>query len=176
MKTIGAVGTFKARATTIIAVLMWDMWRNRTGGSPIIDFTAEMRRLPGIYPNNTEELVEWERLDPHHITPNARYLEVYHLKPNTSYQFRIWATNEVGAGDISTISARTVEPTQEKGLWKVESFNYRESFIKASMIVKTSNLVKAHGKFLIPDLILRILKDAKEFDTRIWIAAVAIGE
>lgn len=94
---------------------MWEVWRNRTGGSPIIDFTAEMRRLPGFYPNNTEEVVEWERLDPHHITPNARYLEVYHLKPNTSYQFRIWANNDVGAGEICTIGARTVEPTQEKG-------------------------------------------------------------
>lgn len=113
--TPGAVGIFRARATTIIAVLMWEMWRNRTGGSPIIDFTAEMRRLPRFYPNGSEELVEWERLDPHHITPNARYLEVYHLRPNTSYEFRIWANNEVGAGDIYTISARTIEPTQEKG-------------------------------------------------------------
>lgn len=77
-----------------------------------------MRRLPGFYPNNTEEKVEWERLDPHHITPNARQLEVYHLKPNTSYQFRIWATNDVGAGPASVITARTVEPTQEKGLDK----------------------------------------------------------
>jgi hypothetical protein len=111
----GAVGFFRARATTIIAVLMWDMWRNRTGGSPIIDFTAEMRRLPRVFPNLTEELVEWERLDPHHITPNARYLEVYHLRPNTSYQFRIWANNEVGAGEMYTVNARTVEPTQEKG-------------------------------------------------------------
>jgi len=58
----GAVGAFRARATTIIAVLIWEVWRNRTGGSPIIDFTAEMRRLPGVYPNYTEELVEWERL------------------------------------------------------------------------------------------------------------------
>lgn len=48
-------------------------------------------------------------------TPNARYLEVYHLKPNTSYEFRIWATNEVGAGEMCTISARTIEPVQEKG-------------------------------------------------------------
>lgn len=111
----GAVGTFRARATTIIAVLIWEAWRNRTGGSPIIDYTAEMRRLPGFYRNHTEERVEWERLDPHHITPNARQLEVYHLTPNTSYQFRIWATNEVGPGEVSTITARTVEPTQEKG-------------------------------------------------------------
>lgn len=103
------------RATTIIAVISWDIWRNRTGGSPIIDFTAEMRRLPGTYPDNSEELVEWEKLDPHHITPNARQLEIYHLKPNTSYQFRIWATNEAGAGEIAMINARTVEPVQEKG-------------------------------------------------------------
>lgn len=111
----GAVGTFRARATTIIAVISWEVWRNRTGGAPIIDFTAEMRREPGFYLNGTEEKVVWERLDPHHIAHNARQLEVYHLKPNTTYQFRIWATNEVGAGDMYTISARTVEPTQEKG-------------------------------------------------------------
>lgn len=96
--------------------------RSRTGGSPIIDYTAEMRRLPGVYPNNTEEKVEWERLDPHHITPNARQLEVYHLKPNTSYQFRIFATNDVGSGPYSVITARTVEPTQEKGLDKFLGF------------------------------------------------------
>lgn len=30
--------------------------------------------------------------------------------------------------------------------------------------------------FPVSDLILRILEDAKEFDTRIWIAAVAIGK
>lgn len=75
-----------------------------------------MRRLPRIWPDESEETVEWEQLDPRHITPNARQLEVYHLKPNTSYQFRMWATNEAGAGEISTITARTVEPTQEKGL------------------------------------------------------------
>jgi hypothetical protein len=48
-------------------------------------------------------------------TPNARYLEVYHLKPNTSYEFRIWATNDVGPGEMCTITARTIEPVQEKG-------------------------------------------------------------
>lgn len=117
----GAVGTFRARATTIIAVLMWEVWRNRTGGSPIIDFTAEMRRQPGFYPNGTEEIVEWERLDPHHIAHNARYLEVYHLRPNMSYEFRMWANNDVGSGAVSTITARTVEPTQEKGIRFINS-------------------------------------------------------
>ncbi|KAG5680531.1 hypothetical protein PVAND_010036 [Polypedilum vanderplanki] len=135
-----AVSSFRARATTIIAVLIWEVWRNRTGNSPITDFTAEMRRQPDIFPNNTEEEVEWTRLDPSHITPNARQLEVYHLKPNTSYQFRIWANNEVGSGEIKLTTARTKAPTEEK------------------------------------DLIMRILEDAKEFDTRIWILAVAIED
>ncbi|XP_070493479.1 contactin-1 isoform X4 [Chironomus tepperi] len=112
----GAVGSFRARATTIIAVLIWEVWRNRTGNTPIIDFTAEMRKQPEIFPNNTEENVEWQRLDPQHIAPNARQLEVYHLVPNTSYQFRIWASNEVGSGEIYTISTRTVAPVEEKDL------------------------------------------------------------
>jgi len=77
-----------------------------------------MRKQPEIFPNNTEENVEWQRLDPQHIAPNARQLEVYHLVPNTSYQFRIWASNEVGSGEMYTIGARTVAPTEEKGLEK----------------------------------------------------------
>lgn len=42
-----------------------------------------MRKQPEVYQNSSGVYVEdvkWERLDPHHITPNARQLEVYHLK------------------------------------------------------------------------------------------------
>lgn len=58
------------------------VWRNQSGNSPVIDFTAEMRLQPDIYPNGTEEEVKWERLDPNHIAGSARQLEVYHLKVN----------------------------------------------------------------------------------------------
>lgn len=112
----GAVSSFRVRASTIIAVLIWEIFKNRTGGYPIIDFTAEMRKVPDYYYNNTEEDLKWEKLEPHHITPNARYLEVFHLLPNTSYQFRIWANNELGAGDMYTVTSRTIAPTQEKGM------------------------------------------------------------
>lgn len=111
----GAVSSFRVRASTIIAVLIWEIFKNRTGGYPIIDFTAEMRKVPDYHYNNTEEDLKWEKLEPHHITPNARYLEVFHLLPNTSYQFRIWANNELGAGDMYTVTSRTIAPTQEKG-------------------------------------------------------------
>jgi len=81
-----------------------------------------MREMPSDYDSNggnmteiSDEEIAWMRLEPNHITPNARYLEVYHLKPNTSYQFRIWANNEVGAGEKFMTEARTVAPTEEKG-------------------------------------------------------------
>lgn len=43
------------------------------------------------------------------------------------------------------------------------------------LVLPTGNLNHAFTKSS-ADLILRILEDAKEFDTRIWIAAVAIGK
>lgn len=63
----GPVSKFKCRATTIIAVIIWEIWPNRTGGHPLLDFTAEMRRLADYGENETE----WMLLDPHHISPNA---------------------------------------------------------------------------------------------------------
>lgn len=79
-----------------------------------------MRETPENYEegnmtDNSEDEKAWLRVEPNHITPNARYLEVFHLKPNTSYQFRIWANNEVGAGEKLMTSATTVAPTEEKG-------------------------------------------------------------
>lgn len=49
------------------AVIIWEVWPNRTGGYPIRDFTADMRRVPDFGENETE----WQLLDPHHISPNA---------------------------------------------------------------------------------------------------------
>lgn len=37
-----------------------------------------------------------------------RYYELYHLKPNTTYEFRLWANNFLGAGEIVTTSATTL--------------------------------------------------------------------
>ncbi|XP_039444289.1 uncharacterized protein LOC120424283 isoform X2 [Culex pipiens pallens] len=130
-----AVSNFFVRASTIIAVLVWEVLPNRTGGYAIRDFTAEMRRL-----RMTEEDPEerWETIDPRHISPNARQLEIYHLIPNTTYEFRIWANNALGSGEIVTITATTTPDMEEK------------------------------------DLIRRIMVDAQNFDTRVWIAAVAV--
>lgn len=47
-----------------------------------------------------------------------RQLEIYHLIPNTTYEFRIWANNALGAGEVVTITATTLPDMEEKGrLW-----------------------------------------------------------
>uniref|UniRef100_A0A182QBW4 Ig-like domain-containing protein n=1 Tax=Anopheles farauti TaxID=69004 RepID=A0A182QBW4_9DIPT len=130
-----AVSNFYVRASTIIAVLVWEVMPNRTGGYAIRDFTAEMRKMRET--NDAPEL-PWETIDPRHISPNARQLEIYHLIPNTTYEFRIWGNNQLGAGEIVTILATTQPRMEEK------------------------------------DLVRRIMIDAKNFDTRVWIAAVGI--
>lgn len=44
-----------------------------------------------------------------------RYYEVYHLKPNTTYEFRIWANNYLGAGEIAYTMATTLSQLTDKG-------------------------------------------------------------
>ncbi|XP_050101567.1 uncharacterized protein LOC126581740 [Anopheles aquasalis] len=138
-----AVSNFYVRASTIIAVLVWEVMPNRTGGYAIRDFTAEMRRMRDPSGSDTTVATDapelpWETIDPRHISPNARQLEIYHLIPNTTYEFRIWGNNQLGAGEIVTILATTQPRMEEK------------------------------------DLVRRIMVDAKNFDTRVWIAAVGI--
>lgn len=63
-----AVSNFFVRASTIIAVLVWEVMPNRTGGYAIRDFTAEMRKLRW---SDEEDEQSWETIDPRHISPNA---------------------------------------------------------------------------------------------------------
>uniref|UniRef100_A0A182T332 Fibronectin type-III domain-containing protein n=1 Tax=Anopheles maculatus TaxID=74869 RepID=A0A182T332_9DIPT len=107
-----AVSNFYVRASTIIAVLVWEVMPNRTGGYAIRDFTAEMRKMRESI---DEPELPWETIDPRHISPNARQLEIYHLIPNTTYEFRIWGNNQLGAGEIVTILATTQPRMEEKG-------------------------------------------------------------
>lgn len=47
--------------------------------------------------------------------PLQRYYEVYHLKPNTTYEFRIWANNLLGAGEMSYTTATTLSQLSDQG-------------------------------------------------------------
>lgn len=44
-----------------------------------------------------------------------RYFEVYHLKPNTTYEFRIWANNYLGAGAMMYTTATTLSQLSDQG-------------------------------------------------------------
>ncbi|KAG5873549.1 hypothetical protein JTB14_024534 [Gonioctena quinquepunctata] len=94
------------RPSTILALLLWKVGGN--GGFPIINFTAQYRLA---YANES-----WIPISPNHITPNARQIEVYKLVPNTTYQFRIWATNQLGCGVITEVYGTTLDIYSEQEL------------------------------------------------------------
>jgi hypothetical protein len=41
---------------------------------------------------------------------------VYHLVPNTTYSFRVWATNQLGRGEIVEVEGHTHHSTEELGI------------------------------------------------------------
>ncbi|KAJ8969491.1 hypothetical protein NQ317_009213 [Molorchus minor] len=94
------------RPSTILALLLWEV--NGTGGYPIINFTAQFRLA---YTNSS-----WIPISPNHITPNSRQIEVYKLVPNTTYEFRIWATNQLGRGAIKEAHGTTLGVYKEEEL------------------------------------------------------------
>lgn len=42
-------------------------------------------------------------------------MEVYRLEPNTTYEFRIWANNQLGSGEVVTTNVTTLPETKEEG-------------------------------------------------------------
>ncbi|XP_044586278.1 protein turtle homolog A isoform X2 [Cotesia typhae] len=95
------------KPSTILANILWEV--AGTGGYPIIDFTAEYRLKPGV----GEEPEDWKPIMPTHIPPNSRQIDVYHLEPNTTYLFRVWATNKLGRGDIVEVEGHTHHTIEE---------------------------------------------------------------
>ncbi|KAJ8681487.1 hypothetical protein QAD02_017274 [Eretmocerus hayati] len=112
------------KPSTILANILWEV--SGTGGYPIIDFTAEYRlkSIPGEKPD------AWKPIMPTHIPPNSRQIDVYHLVPNTTYTFRVWATNQLGRGEIVEVEGHTHHSIEELELAKhllagIENFDTR---------------------------------------------------
>ncbi|XP_057320498.1 protein turtle homolog A isoform X4 [Microplitis mediator] len=95
------------KPSTILANILWEV--AGTGGYPIIDFTAEYRLKPGV----GEEPEDWKPIMPTHIPSNSRQIDVYHLEPNTTYLFRVWATNKLGRGEIVQVEGHTHHTVEE---------------------------------------------------------------
>ncbi|XP_066149228.1 protein turtle homolog B isoform X1 [Euwallacea fornicatus] len=85
------------KPATVLVLLVWEV--NGTGGYPIINFTAQYRLA---ITNST-----WIPVSPNHIPPNARQVEIFSLKPNTTYEFRMWATNQLGRSPLVYVLGTT---------------------------------------------------------------------
>ncbi|XP_060520910.1 cell adhesion molecule DSCAM isoform X3 [Cylas formicarius] len=94
------------KTSTVLAVVFWTVQGN--GGYPIINFTAQYRLA---YTNDS-----WLPISPNHITPNSRQVDVYNLRPNTTYEFRIWATNQLGRSPSVSVYGVTLDSYKETDL------------------------------------------------------------
>ncbi|XP_030566086.1 uncharacterized protein LOC115766333 isoform X2 [Drosophila novamexicana] len=115
--TPGPVSQLYFKASTILGFLIWRFNKTQSGGYPVRSFTAEYRNVSyRTPPANASYEHQWSRMDPINIAPNVRQMEVYRLAPNTTYEFRIWANNELGSGEVVTTNVTTLPETKEEDL------------------------------------------------------------
>ncbi|XP_017853442.1 uncharacterized protein LOC108607263 isoform X2 [Drosophila busckii] len=115
--TPGPVTQLYFKASTILGFLIWRFNKTQSGGYPVRSFTAEFRNVSyRTPPANASYEHAWIRMDPINIAPNVRQMEVYRLAPNTTYEFRIWANNELGSGEVVTTNVTTLPETKEEEL------------------------------------------------------------
>lgn len=62
------------------------------------------------------------------MTVLQRQIDVYHLVPNTTYSFRVWATNQLGKGDIVEVEGHTHHSVEELGI-QFQLFNIAQDMI-----------------------------------------------
>nr|CAG4641946.1 EOG090X0B8X [Eurycercus lamellatus] len=100
--------------SSVLALVTWKL--NSTGGYPIKSITI-------IYQQVTEDLnnPSWHRTFPEELTPTTTQHEIYKLDPNTTYRFRVWATNKLGPGDYAEVVATT------KSIMNAEGRTYASS-------------------------------------------------
>lgn len=121
------------RPSTVLALLLWDV--DDDGGYPIEHFSVQYK-IKHTDKNGKED--SWHDGFPDHIANKVRQIDVYELEPNTTYLFKMWATNQLGPGKETIREATTKHNMEEVELARL------------------------------------LLKDAKDFDTRVWVVAVVI--
>ncbi|XP_039958721.1 A-agglutinin anchorage subunit isoform X1 [Bactrocera tryoni] len=139
----GPVTQLYFKASTILGFLIWRFNKTNSGGYPVRSFTAEFRNVSyNETPYNQSFEHEWSRMDPINIAPNVRQMEVYRLEPNTTYEFRIWANNQLGSGEVVTTNVTTLPETKEEDLIRLiqpdlDNFDPRIWIIAVSVVLGT---------------------------------------
>ncbi|XP_046803279.1 uncharacterized protein LOC124419073 [Lucilia cuprina] len=69
-------------------------------------------------------------------------MEVYRLEPNTTYEFRIWANNQLGSGEVVTTNVTTLPETKEEDLIRLiqpdlDNFDPRIWIVAVSIVLGT---------------------------------------
>ncbi|XP_034490347.1 uncharacterized protein LOC117793993 [Drosophila innubila] len=141
--TPGPVTQLYFKASTILGFLIWRFNKTLSGGYPVRSFTAEYRNVSyRVQSSNASYEHEWTRMDPINIAPNVRQMEVYRLAPNTTYEFRIWANNELGSGEVVTTNVTTLPETKEEDLIRLikpdlDNFDPRIWIVAVSIVLGT---------------------------------------
>ncbi|KAH8287170.1 hypothetical protein KR054_003879, partial [Drosophila jambulina] len=139
----GPVTQLYFKASTILGFLIWRFNKTQSGGYPVRSFTAEFRNVSySTPPANASFEHAWSRMDPINIAPNVRQMEVYRLAPNTTYEFRIWANNELGSGEVVTTNVTTLPETKEEDLIRLikpdlDNFDPRIWIVAVSIVLGT---------------------------------------
>uniref|UniRef100_A0A1I8PRJ9 Fibronectin type-III domain-containing protein n=1 Tax=Stomoxys calcitrans TaxID=35570 RepID=A0A1I8PRJ9_STOCA len=139
----GPVSQLYFKASTILGFLVWRFNKTNSGGYPVRSFTAEFRNVSyDTPPYNTSFEHEWSRMDPINIAPNVRQMEVYRLEPNTTYEFRMWANNHLGSGEVVTTNVTTLPETKEEDLIRLiqpdlDNFDPRIWIVAVSIVLGT---------------------------------------
>ncbi|XP_045463175.1 protein turtle homolog A isoform X3 [Harmonia axyridis] len=131
-----ALANVKVVPSTILAVIVWEV--NGTGGYPIMNFTAQFRLA------DTDN--KWIPIPPNHITPSSRQIDVYGLQPNTSYEFKVWATNQLGRGEVTQIVSTTKGYYSEEG---ADEFDTRAWAVAVGIVMGTLILLGLGTCFLL---------------------------
>nr|XP_016937260.1 uncharacterized protein LOC108015359 isoform X1 [Drosophila suzukii] len=139
----GPVSQLYFKASTILGFLIWRFNKTQSGGYPVRSFTAEYRNVSyKTPPVNASFEHAWSRMDPINIAFNVRQMEVYRLAPNTTYEFRIWANNELGSGEVVTTNVTTLPETKEEDLIRLikpdlDNFDPRIWIVAVSIVLGT---------------------------------------
>lgn len=87
---------------TVYALVSWEV--NEANGSSLTGFSCQFRRDTSQLGHLPEEalakLKTWQDVGPKLLEPDSRTCGVYDLTPNTTYYFRVAATNRIGMGEF----------------------------------------------------------------------------
>ena len=99
-----------------------------------------------------------------------RQIDVYHLLPNTTYAFRVWATNRLGRGEIVEVEGHTQYSDEQSGKLSLTFLPHLLPPIQRRKTVLKKYLNT--NKFA--ELAKHMLEGLQTFDRRYWVGAVGI--